>query len=74
VEVSNSAGYGVDPGHRIIGGPAGCRTMSIQAVRANQALAFSALASSHPRRIGLDLVAAIEAPHDQPHVSRSGVA
>jgi hypothetical protein len=28
---------------------------------------------SHLGGIGLDLMAAISAPHDQPHVSRSGV-
>jgi hypothetical protein len=32
------------------------------------------LARSHLGRVGLDLVPAIEAPHDQPHVRQCGVA
>jgi hypothetical protein len=33
-----------------------------------------AIALGHRGRVGLDLVAAIEAPDDQPHMRRSGVA
>jgi hypothetical protein len=35
---------------------------------------FGTVLSSHIRGIGFDLMAAIVAPHDQPHVSRSGIA
>jgi hypothetical protein len=35
---------------------------------------LGAVALGHFGGIGLDLAAAVEAPHDQPHMGRSGVA